>query len=181
MAVGLAVAALGWWLVNWLLHQEISVRVSALGFGAIGIVSLVVAGIVSVRRIRAGRDPRPPPPGGRYEPGDVARDRRMRLASIVVFGVIVLLAFDRLTGGTGEMAGLVAGLFGPVGVVDLLEARAWHALEASRDGRGLYLMVRPHALMASMGVQPVYERPDDPLPPAPDERITGWQTPPPGR
>ena len=53
MAVGLAVAALGWWLVNWLLHQEISVRVSALGFGAIGIVSLVVAGIVSVRRIRA--------------------------------------------------------------------------------------------------------------------------------
>lgn len=179
--VGLAVAAIGWWAANWLTEQDVSALRSALGMAAVGVVSLLAAGVVSIRRLRAGRDPLPPPPHARYEPADIGRERRLRLAGIVVFGVIVLLAFDRLTGGSGEMAGLVAGLFGPVGLVDLLEARTWRTMESERDGRGLYLLVRPHALMAGIGVQPVYERPDDPLPPALDERLIDWRSPPPDR
>ena len=96
-----------------------------------------------------------------YETHAAGRERRTRLAGIVVFGVIILLLFDHFTRGAGEMAGLVGGLFIPAGVVDLREARWWSRRERELGARGLYVVVPPHALMARMGPSDVFARPSD--------------------
>lgn len=159
-ALGIGTAAAGWWMLAYLIDQDVSVLKTLVAGGAVGALTLVIAAVFSSRRLGAAREVRRPPSRAVYETLADGRERRVRLAGIVVFGVIVLLAFDRLTGGGGEMAGLVAGLFLPVGAVDLLEARSWAALERTReDALGLYVLVRPQALMASMGAQEVYERP----------------------
>lgn len=69
----------------------------------------------------------------------------MRLASVVLLGIVVLLLFDHFTGGGGTMAGLIAGLMGGLGICDLREARMWRAAERERDSR-LFVLVRPRAL-----------------------------------
>jgi hypothetical protein len=158
-AVGIGVAAAGWWMLAWLLGQELSALRSALALAGVGVPALLLAGLASGRRLRAAADPLPPPRPVVYETLADGRERRTRLAGIVVFGVIILMMFDRLYGGAGEMAGLVAALFIPVGVVDLMEVRTWARLERDRDGGDLYLLVRPHALMPPMGAGEVYERP----------------------
>lgn len=159
-ALGIGTAAAGWWMLAYLIDQDVSVLKTLVAGGAVGVVTLVIAAVFSSRRLSGAREVRRPPSNAVYETMADGRERRVRLASIVVFGVIVLLAFDRLTGGAGEMAGLVAGLFLPVGAVDVLEARSWAALERMReDAQGLYVLVRPQALMASMASPEVYERP----------------------
>jgi len=159
-AIGVGTAAAGWWMLAFLIDQDVSVLNTLVAGGALGVLTLVIAAVFSARRLAAAKDVRKPPRGAVYETTADGRERRVRLAGIVVFGVIVLLAFDRLTGGAGEMAGLVAGLFLPVGAVDLLEARSWASLERMREeGAGLYVLVRPQALMASMAGGEVYERP----------------------
>lgn len=157
-AVGVGVAAAGWWMVAWLLGQDVSPLTTGLAVAVVGIPTLVLATLGSRRRLAAAAVPQPPPRLAVYETAADGRDRRIRLAGVVVMGVIILMMFDRLTGEGGEMAGMVAGLFGAVGLVDLREARAWHRLEMGRPG-GLYVAVRPHALMAHMGPGDVYERP----------------------
>ncbi len=159
-SLGIGTAAAGWWMAAYLLGQDVAILRTLVAGAVVGVVTLIIAGIFSARRLGAAKEPLRPPRNTVYETVADGRERRLRLAGIVVFGVIVLLAFDRLTGGTGDMAGLVAGLFWPVGAVDVLEARSWAALERMREsGRGLYVMVRPQALMASMGATEVYERP----------------------
>jgi hypothetical protein len=156
--VGIGAAAAGWWMAAWLLGQEVDALRTLLGAAAVGIPTLVVSGLASRRRLAAADLLRPPPRPVVYETPADGRERRTRLAGIVVFGVIILIMFDRLRGDGGEMAGLVAGLFLAVGVVDLMEAGSWERL--TRDRRAdIYLMVRPHALMAHMGAGEVYERP----------------------
>lgn len=157
-AVGIGVAAAGWWMLVWLLDEPVSALRTLLGGAAVAVPTLLLAGRASARRLASADEVGPPPRPSVYETPADGRDRRTRLAGIVVMGVIVLVMFDRLTGGGGEMAGLVAGLFIPVGVVDLMEARTWERLEREHPG-GLYLVVRPHALMAHMGPGEVYERP----------------------
>jgi hypothetical protein len=156
--VGIGVAAAGWWMIVWLLDQPVSELRTLLGAAAVGVPSLLLAGRASARRLRAVDRVAPPPRPSVYETAADARERRTRLAGIVVLGVIVLVMFDRLTDGGGEMAGLIAGLFIAVGVVDLMEARTWQRLERAHPG-GLYMVVRPHALMAHMGAGEIYERP----------------------
>ena len=159
-AIGVGTAAAGWWMLAYLIDQDVSVLNTVVAGGAVGAATLVIAAVFSSRRLGGAREVRKPPRAAVYETVADGRERRVRLAGIVVFGVIVLLAFDRLTGGAGEMAGLVAGLFLPVGAVDLLEARSWASLERMREeGAGLYVLVRPQALMASMARHEVYERP----------------------
>jgi len=159
-ALGIGTAAAGWWMLAYLIDQDVSVLKTLVAGGAVGVVTLVIAAVASSRRLSGAGEVRRPPSNAVYETIADGRERRVRLAGIVVFGVIVLLAFDRLTGGDGEMAGLVAGLFLPVGAVDVLEARSWAALERMReDSMGLYVLVRPQALMASMARHEVYERP----------------------
>lgn len=158
-ALGVGVAAGGWWALGWLLGLDLSPLRTVLGFVGVGVPALLVAGLASGRRLRAAADPLPPPRIVVYETIADGRERRTRLAGIIVFGVIILMMFDRLYGGGGEMAGLVAGLFCAVGVVDLMEARAWTRIERRAGGGDLYLLVRPHALMASMAPSEVYERP----------------------
>jgi heme A synthase len=157
-AVGIGVAAAGWWMIVWLLDQPVSALRTLLGAAAVGVPTLLLAARASARRLDAASRVGPPPRPSLYETAADARERRTRLAGIVVLGVIVLVMFDRLTGGGGEMAGLVAGLFIATGIVDLMEARTWERLEREHPG-GLYMLVRPHALMAHMGAGEVYERP----------------------
>lgn len=156
--VGIGVAAAGWWTVAWLLGQDVSPLTTGLALLVVGLPTLVVAAIGSRRRLRDADPPQPPPRLAVYETAADGRDRRIRLGGIVVMGVIILMMFDRLTGEGGEMAGMVAGLFVAVGLVDLREARVWQRLERARPG-ALYVAVRPHALMAHMGPGEVYERP----------------------
>jgi len=167
-AVGIGIAAAGWWMIVWLLDQPVSPLRTALGAAAVGVPTLLLAARASARRLAAADEVGPPPRPCVYETAADARERRTRLAGIVVLGVIVLVMFDRLTGGGGEMAGLVAGLFVATGVVDLMEARTWERLERQHPG-GLYMLIRPHAMMAHMGAGEVYERPrgdrvDEPAP-----------------
>lgn len=156
--VGIGIAAAGWWTTAWLLGQRVSELNTVLAFAAVFVPSLVIAALGSGRRLRAATDLRPPPRLAVYETVADGRERRTRLAGIVVMGVIILIMFDRLSGAGGEMAGMVAGLFLAVGIVDLFEARSWARIEREHPG-GLYLAVRPHALMAHMGAGEVYERP----------------------
>jgi hypothetical protein len=50
-----------------------------------------------------------------YETTANTRDRRLRLAGIVLTGIVALLLFDRFTDGTGMTAGLLVGLLGTDG------------------------------------------------------------------
>ncbi len=157
-AVGIGVAAAGWWLAAWLVGQDVDGPRTLLGGLVVAVPTLLLAGLAGRRRLAAVDRLRPPPRPVVYETAADGRERRVRLAGIVVFGVIVLIMFDRLRGDGGEMAGLVAGLFLSAGFVDVMEARAWERIV--RDRRAdLYLLIRPHALMAHMGPGDVYERP----------------------
>jgi hypothetical protein len=82
----------------------------------------------------------------------------MRLAAVVLTGIVVLLLFDRFTGGGGVMAGLLAGLLSAFGAVEWAQSRAWEAAERERDSR-LYALIRPDALMPRLGELQVFERP----------------------
>jgi hypothetical protein len=147
-AGGIAVATAGYWAF------------------AVALPTLAVSGLPSGERVReALRRTLPPPRAALHETPADGRERRTRLAGIVVTGVMVLLMFDVLTDGGGVMAGLIAGLFGALGTVDWIDARRWERAERVREAR-LFLLVRPHALSARFGAAQVYElsRPRRPEP-----------------
>ena len=153
--VGLAVVA--YWLLAWLLDEPVDAARTGIPFAVLAALAGSLAAVVSARRVREGlaASRRPPRPSVHETRAD-ARDRRTRLAGLVVLGVVLLLIFDRVTGGEGRMAGLAAGLLLAVGLVDWLEARRWQAAERARDSL-LYVLVRPNALVAPFGVTDVYE------------------------
>jgi hypothetical protein len=158
-ALGIGAATAGWWMLSWLLGEGVlGLRfvVAALG---IGIPALFAAMAVSRRRMRAAENLYPPPRAAVYETMAAARERRTRLAGVVLFGVIILMIFDRFSHGGGEMAGMVAGLFVPFGAVDVREARRWTRLEAENHDTRLYVLVPAHAMMAPFAPEAIYERP----------------------
>lgn len=158
-AAGMAVAAAGFWLATWLLGQSVEVLWTVLGAAAVGIPAAVALAATAPRRVdRALDDTRPPPRASLYETPAAARERRTKLAGIALTGVIVLMAFDRLTDGGGLMAGLVAGLAGALGAADLRDAGRFKAGEDARGAR-LFLMLRATALSARFGASQVYEEP----------------------
>jgi hypothetical protein len=83
----------------------------------------------------------------------------MRLATVVLFGIIALLLFDRFTGGGGMMAGLVAGLMLAVGIADWRESGMWRDAERSRDAR-LFALVRPRALTPALAPADIFQAPN---------------------
>lgn len=156
-AIALAVAVAAYWTLDWLLDQPVEAGRTGLSFAVALIGATTVASVNSGRRLREGLAATLPPPRlSVYETRADARERRVRLTGIVVTGALVLLVFDRVTGGGGGMAGLLAGLFAGVGGVDRLEARRWAQAARARRAQ-LYLMVRPPAMVASFGLTQVYE------------------------
>ena len=59
---------------------------------------------------------------------------------------------------TWPTAALVAGAGVGAGIIDRLEARRWERAEDAREVR-IFLVLRPTALIASMGVQDAYALP----------------------
>ena len=157
-AVGIGAAAAGYAMLAWLLGQAVDGPKAIAAALIVGIPALVLAGRASRRRQARLDEIRLAPRLTVYETLADGRERRTRLASIVGTGVVMLMTFDHFTQGQGLMAGLVAGLFIGVGVVDLAETRMWNDLERAR-AQGLYIIVRPHAMVASYGATDVYERP----------------------
>ena len=158
-ALGIGAATVGWWMLAWLLSEGVQGLRFVLAIAGIGVPTLIVTTLVSGRRVRAADPLRVPPGIAVYETIAAARERRTRLAGVVMFGVIILMVFDRFSHGAGEMAGLVAGLFVPIGAVDTLESRKWVALEREHHDTRLYVLVPAHAFMARFGPQEIYERP----------------------
>jgi hypothetical protein len=157
-AVGLAVAAAGFWLLNWLLGQSVDVLWSVFGLLAAAAPAAIALALTAPRRVdRALDDTRPPPRASLYETPAAARERRTKLVGIVVTAVVVLLALDRLTGG-GVMAALVAGLAAALGTADLRDATRFVMAEQEREAR-LFLMIPANALSARFGTSQVYEEP----------------------
>ena len=156
-ALGIAVATAGFWTFSWLLNEPLRPLETLLALLAIGLPTLLVSFLTGGRRVdEALRRTLPPPRASIHETHADARDRRTRLAGIVLTGVIVLLMFDILTEGGGIMAGLVVGLFGGLGLVDRIESERWERAEREREAR-LYLLIRPHALSTRFGTAQVYE------------------------
>lgn len=158
-AVGIGAATAGWWMLAWLLGQGVDGLRFVVAAGAIAIPALLVSLVVSARRVHAAESPLPPPRVAVYETMAAGRERRTRLASVIVFAVIILMIFDRFSHGGGEMAGLVVGLFVPVGIIDIRESRRWAALERANHDTRLYVLVPAHAWTARFSAQDVYERP----------------------
>jgi hypothetical protein len=155
--LGIAVATAGFWAFSWLLDEPMRELQSLLALLVTGVPTLLISYVTAGRRVdEALRRTLPPPRGSIYVTHADARDRRTRLAGIVLTGVIVLLMFDILTDGGGVMAGLVAGLFGALGLVDRIEAERWERAEQTREAR-LFLLIRPHALSTRFGTAQVYE------------------------
>ncbi|MDX6554505.1 MAG: hypothetical protein QOD86_700 [Miltoncostaeaceae bacterium] len=155
--LGIAVATAGFWAFSWLLDEPMHELQSLLALLVTGVPTLLISYVTAGRRVEeALRRTLPPPRGSIHETHADARDRRTRLAGIVLTGVIVLLMFDILTEGGGVMAGLVVGLFGALGLVDRIEAERWERAEQRRDAR-LFLLIRPHALSTRFGAAQVYE------------------------
>lgn len=158
-ALGMAVAVAGFWTASWLLDQGMRATETLLAAGAIGLPTAAVSLAAGPRRVRESlRRSLPPPRAALHETLADARERRTRLAGIVLTGVLVLLVFDQATGGGGVMSGLVVGLFGALGASDVREAARWDVAEREREAR-LYVLVRPHALLPRMGAVEVYEGP----------------------
>lgn len=159
-AVATALVLGAFWGFTWLLGEPVEVLRTTVSFGAVLTPTLLVAGLASGRRVAANlAHTRRPPVTAVHETAAASRDRRMRLATVVLFGIIALLIFDRFTDGGGVMAGLVAGLMLGVGTVDWREARMWRQAERERDSR-LFVLVRPGALMPTIAAAEVFESPN---------------------
>jgi hypothetical protein len=159
LSVGAAVGV--YWICLWLLEQPVSPLRTLVAILVAGLPASLTASVGSGRRLRSiEKGLKGPPRLAVYETVADGRERRARLAGILLLAAVVLLVFDRLTGGEGTMAGLTVGFFIAIGVVDLMEARRWLEAEGARRVR-LLVLVRPHAMVASWGQADVYEVPRD--------------------
>lgn len=162
-AVATAIVLVLFWGLTWLLGEPVDPVRTPVGFVAVLAPTLWVCATASGRRVRESlARPLRTPRAVVHETGAASRDRRMRFATVVLFGVIALLIFDRFTGGGGMMAGLVAGLMLGVGIPDWRESGLWRAAERERDAR-LFVLVRPRALTPALAPADIYEAPADGL------------------
>jgi hypothetical protein len=157
LSVGAAVGA--YWVCVWLLDEPVAPLRTLVSLLVAGLPASLLASMGSGRRLAAASgDLLAPPRLAVYETIADGRERRARLGGILLLAAVVLLIFDRLTEGGGTMAGLTIGFFSGIGIVDLMEARRWLEAERARAAR-LYVIVRPHAMVASYGPTEVYEVP----------------------
>jgi hypothetical protein len=154
-ATALVIAA--FWASSWALGQDVEPIRTAASFAAVAIPTFLVVSLASARRVRESlRFTSAPPRSSVHETHANSRERRLKLAGVILTGIVLLLIFDRFTGGGGVMAGLLAGLLGPLGIADWREARLWDLAERERDAR-LYVLIRPDALTPKLGAADVYE------------------------
>ena len=140
-ALGAAVAVVGYWVMSWLVGLPVDAAQAGAAFGVAFVPTLALGIPAARRRAAAARESSGRlPPGGIRETRAAARERRGKLAGIVLTGVLALLVFDAVFDGGGPIAGLVAGVLGGVGVADLLEARGWRRAEQARGVRLLALI-----------------------------------------
>ncbi|HSJ74338.1 MAG TPA: hypothetical protein VK904_08470 [Miltoncostaeaceae bacterium] len=158
-AVATAIVVGLYWGATWLVGETIEVTRTVLAVTAVAVPTFAFATHGGVRRIReaVGRST-PPPRASVHETPASSRERRLRLAGIVLTGIIALLIFERFTDGGGVMAGLIAGLLLALGVADWREAGIWEAAERERETR-IYVLVRADALTPRLGIREVYEAP----------------------
>ncbi len=158
-AVATALVVAAFWVSTWLVGEPVRPGPTALAAAVAALPALLIAAWRSPRRIRESLDRAVTPPRASvHETAASARDRRLRLAGVVLTAVIILLLFDRFTGGGGIAAGLVAGALGALGAVEWVEARRWEAAERERGTR-VYALMRPDALTPGIGAGEVFERP----------------------
>jgi hypothetical protein len=148
-----------YWGSTWLLGEPVEPERAALAFGAAALPTFAIATAGAARRIRdaVGRAT-PPPRASVHETPASSRERRLRLAGVVLTGIIALLIFERFTDGGGVMAGLLAGLLLALGAADWREAGLWELAERERESR-IYVLIRPDALTPTLGIREVYEAP----------------------
>lgn len=154
----LGLAALSYWIIVWLFDGPVEPLPAGVIFLASLVFAFVLGAITSRRRFAHGMLTLRPPRSVVHETIADGRERRMRAATIMFLGVGTLLVLDTLISEIGGTAALVAGVGLGLGMVDRLEARRWAMAEDERDSR-IFLMIRPNALIAGMGVQDAYALP----------------------
>lgn len=158
-AVATSVVVALFWAFSWLVGEPVRPGVTALAAAAVAVPTLLVTTLAGGRRMHESlARALPPPRASLHETLAGSRDRRMKLAGIVLTGIVALLLFERFTDGAGVIAGLLAGLLGALGAVDWVEARRWEAAERERETR-IFVMIRPDALTPRLGATEVYETP----------------------
>jgi hypothetical protein len=158
-AVATAIVVALYWGATWLVGETIEPTRTALAFAAVALPTLVILSLGTARRAReALARATPPPRASVHETPASSRERRLRLAGVVLTGIIALLIFERFTDSGGVMAGLIAGLFLALGVAEWRDAGLWDAAERERETR-IYVLIRANALTPGLAVREVHEAP----------------------
>ncbi len=164
----LGLASASYWIILWLIDGPVDPVLAGIVFAAALLVALVLGGITSRRRVAHAMLTLRPPRSVVHETAADARERRVRATTVMFLGVGILLLLDTMVSEVGATAALVAGAGIGAGIIDRLEARRWARAEDERESR-IFLMLRPTALIARMGIQDAYELPrgrrDDDAPP----------------
>lgn len=156
-ALGTALAVIGYWAVSWLVGLPVDPAQAGAAF-AVAFLPTLALGIPAARRRAAAARSESGrlPPGGIRETRAAALERRGKLASFVLTGVLALMVFDAVFDGGGPITGLVAGVLAGIGASDLLEARGWRRAEDARRVR-LLALIADDALTITPTSDDVYE------------------------
>lgn len=158
-SVATAAVVTAFWASTWLLGEPVRPRETAVAAAVVALPTLLVGSMGVSRRVRdALVRAVPPPRASLHETLAASRERRMRLSGVVLTGIVALMLFDRFTGTGGVLAGLVAGLLGPLGAIDWFTSGRWQAAERERETR-IFVLVRPDALTPRIAAAEVYETP----------------------
>lgn len=160
LSVAAMVGAYG--IASWLFGSPLRTGDAALMALVAAVFGGGIAAFSSARRVRESvRATASPPAAAVYETTADSRDRRQRTTLLLVFVAGSLLVVDRIVGGGGLIAGLLIGLFGAVGAVDLIEARRWEVVEKAIRSF-LYVLIPPRGLAGGYGRVELFEIPRDP-------------------
>lgn len=154
----LGLASLSYWIILWLVEGPVDPLFAGIVFAAALLFALVLGGLTSRRRFAHAMLTLRPPRSVVHETVADARERRVRAATVMFLGVGILLLLDTFVSDVGATAALVAGAGIGGGIIDRLEARRWVQAEEEHESR-IFLMLRPNALIARMGIQDAYELP----------------------
>lgn len=160
LSVAAMVGAYG--IASWLFGSPLRIGDATLMALVAAVFGGGIAAFSSARRVRESvRATASPPAAAVYETTADSRDRRQRTTLLLVFVAGSLLVVDRIVGGGGLIAGLLIGLFGAVGAVDLIEARRWEVVEKAIRSF-LYVLIPPRGLAGGYGSVELFEIPRDP-------------------
>lgn len=159
LALSIAAMVGAYGVASWLFGSPLRTGDALLMALVAGVFGGGIAAFSSARRVRESvRATASPPAAAVYETTADSRDRRQRTTLLLVFVAASLLIVDRIVGGGGLIAGLMIGLFGAVGVVDIVEARRWDVLEKAIRSF-LYILIPPRGLAGGYGNVELFEIP----------------------